>query len=51
MAKVIGFDETSENMVAYATIVNGIQWKAPPMQTKEKCWGDRGWLENLVYKK
>lgn len=51
MAKMMGFDETSENMVAYVKIVKGIQWKAPHMQTKVKCWGDGGCLENQIYKK
>lgn len=51
MAKVMGFDDTSENMVAYEMMVNGIQWKAPHMQTNEKCWSDGGCLENMIYKK
>ena len=38
----MGFDGTLENMVAYATMVNGIQWKAPHMQRNEKCWNDAG---------
>ena len=47
----MGFDETSENMVAYAMIVKGIQRKAPHMQIKVKCWGDGGCLENQIYNK
>jgi hypothetical protein len=51
MAKANGFDGTSENMAAYAIIVNGIQWKAPHMQINEKLWIEGGFWKNHVYMK
>jgi len=50
MVKTMGFDGISENMVAYATMVNGIQWNAPHIQRNEKCWNDAGIRKNHVYR-